>query len=253
MAENNDKNIHKDHRKRMKQRFKINLFENFAPHEVLEFALFFSIPQGNVNPLAHELIERFGSVSGVLNAEDDELMEVSGVGEHTILMLRMIPNLFKYASLEEYKPGVKFINLESVAEYFVNYFIGVNNEEVAVMLLDNRNSLITVETVSRGTTYSAEIAIGIINEKIVKYKAKSFILAHTHPNRDVAPSSDDIRTTEYILKSFERLNVLMHDHFIISGNKWYALRKGVSNDKKLLNLNCDIDTSLQLISTDEVK
>ena len=60
---------HSGHRQRMRERFVKQGLEGFAPHEILELLLFYAIPQKNVNPIAHQLINRFGSLYGVLNAE----------------------------------------------------------------------------------------------------------------------------------------------------------------------------------------
>ena len=59
-----------------------------ADHRVLELLLFYAVPQGDVNPLAHALIDRFGSLSGVLNATYEELVKVKGIGEKTLEKLR---------------------------------------------------------------------------------------------------------------------------------------------------------------------
>jgi DNA repair protein RadC len=67
--------------------------EGWPDHRILEFALFFAIPQGDVNDLAHALIEHFGSLAGVLDASVEELCKVKGVGSHTAIFLRMLPTV----------------------------------------------------------------------------------------------------------------------------------------------------------------
>lgn len=58
--------MHDGHRKRMRERFRKEGLEGFAPHEVLELLLFYARARGDVNPLAHRLLDTFGSLSGVL-------------------------------------------------------------------------------------------------------------------------------------------------------------------------------------------
>ena len=78
MSENKD--THKGHRQRMRDRALSEGFDAFNPHQVMEVLLFYAIPMKDVSELAHALIDRFGSVLAVINATCEELTEVSGVG-----------------------------------------------------------------------------------------------------------------------------------------------------------------------------
>lgn len=84
---------HTGHRQRLKAEFLARGLEGWPDHKVLELLLCYAIPQGDVNGLAHELMERFGSLAGVLDASVEELKKVPGVGEHTAVLLRMLPAL----------------------------------------------------------------------------------------------------------------------------------------------------------------
>ena len=79
-------NLHEGHRKRMKERFIKSGLDDFAPHNILELLLFYSIPRGDTNPVAHRLIDTFGSLSGVFDATPEELAKVDGVGENLSLI-----------------------------------------------------------------------------------------------------------------------------------------------------------------------
>ena len=85
---------HDGHRERMRQRARETDMRGFQPHEVLEFLLMYAIPRRDVNPLAHKLIERFGSLSGVLDARPEELMQVPGVGENAATLLSSLVSVF---------------------------------------------------------------------------------------------------------------------------------------------------------------
>ena len=82
---------HDGHRKRLKARFIKSGLDDFEPHNVLELLLFYSVPRKDTNPLAHRLINRFGSLSGVFDAKPEELMKVDGVTENTAVLISMIP------------------------------------------------------------------------------------------------------------------------------------------------------------------
>ena len=82
--------MHSGHRSRMRQRVQSKGFEGLEPHEIIEYLLFYVIPRRDVNELAHRLIERFGSVSGVLNAEIPDLTSIPGVGPRTARWLALV-------------------------------------------------------------------------------------------------------------------------------------------------------------------
>ena len=86
---------HAKHRERMRTRFLEHGLDNFADHEVLELLLFYAVPRGDVNPLAHRLLDEFGSLANVLEAETPDLCRVEGMGEKTAAFLHLLPPMFR--------------------------------------------------------------------------------------------------------------------------------------------------------------
>ena len=82
---------HSGHRQRVKTEFLARGVEGWSDHRILELLLFYAIPQGDVNELAHRLVDHFGSLAWVLDASAEELKKVSGVGEHTAVLLKLVP------------------------------------------------------------------------------------------------------------------------------------------------------------------
>ena len=93
--------MHENHRERMKRRFLKEGLDNFEPHNVLELLLFYYIPQKDTNEIAHALIERFGTLSDVLDASFDDLICVPGIKEHSATLLKMIPALSRRYVMEK--------------------------------------------------------------------------------------------------------------------------------------------------------
>lgn len=93
---------HSGHRSRMRRKFvEAGMsFEAFPPHEVLEMMLFFCCKRRNTNPLAHRLLERFGSLSAVLRADTEQLSSTEGVGTDTAVRLAFWRELFKRCKKE---------------------------------------------------------------------------------------------------------------------------------------------------------
>ena len=73
--------LHKDHRKRMREKFtKIGL-SAFRDHEILEMLLFYTVPRRDTNETGHNLLKEFGSLGGVFSASKQELCKVEGIGD----------------------------------------------------------------------------------------------------------------------------------------------------------------------------
>ena len=79
--------IHDGHRQRLKDRFCKEGLDNFDEHQVLELLLFYCIPRMDTNPIAHALLQRFGSLSQVLEAPVEELEKVPGIGHNAAVFL----------------------------------------------------------------------------------------------------------------------------------------------------------------------
>ncbi len=113
---------HTGHRQRVKTEFLTRGIEGWPDHRVLELLLFFAIPQGDVNPLAHELIDRFGSLSKVLDASPDELKKVPGLGEHSVALLRMIPAISGRYMAQRSGPGTLVHTTQEAASLLAPIF-----------------------------------------------------------------------------------------------------------------------------------
>ena len=100
-------NIHQGHREKMRQRFLKSGLESFADHEALELLLYYAIPRRDTNPIAHRLMERYGSLTAVLSAPAEDLKKVEGIGiceltDQDVVRHVMVQRIIKaYADYED--------------------------------------------------------------------------------------------------------------------------------------------------------
>ncbi|MGN1130860.1 MAG: hypothetical protein ACI4Q8_05855, partial [Ruminococcus sp.] len=112
-----DKNIHKGHRKRVKDNFLKNGLDNFEDHQILELLLFYALPQRDTNELAHRLISKFGSISAVFDAPVCELIKF-GLSDNTVTLLKLIPDISRIYTVDKRDNDSKIIDVNNLSEYF---------------------------------------------------------------------------------------------------------------------------------------
>jgi DNA repair protein radc len=214
--------VHDGHRQRMIQRFLHEGLDGFEEHQILEMLLFYSIPRRDTNETAHRLIDAFGSLSGVMDAPYQELLNVSGVGENTAAMLKLLPALTRvYQSA-----AVRDIRVNSSAaagEYLLPRFIGRRDEAVFLVCLDAKGQVLSCNLLHEGSVNSAEVNIRKIMSNVLKYNASNVILAHNHPGGVALPSDEDLATTRRIRDALAPMEVTLVDHIIVAGGEYVSL------------------------------
>lgn len=205
---------HSGHRQRVKDEFLKRGLEGWAEHRILELLLFYAVPKRDVNELAHDLIDRFGSLAGVMDANWDELSEMKGVGNHTATLLKLIPALSGHYlnSRSEVRSIVR--GTRDVYEILAPYFFGATNEKSYILCLDGKNQIIGVRKISEGCIDSASVSIRRIMEEAVSLRAVRIYLAHNHITNIALPSKADISTTNTIRAALTGVGFELVDHLI---------------------------------------
>lgn len=228
---------HIGHRQRVKEEFLSRGLEGWPDHRVLELLLFYAIPQGDVNPLAHELIDRFGSLDKVLDASPDELRKVPGLGEHSLTLLRMIPALSGRYVAQRSGPGTLVHTAQEAAGLLAPYFYGAVNEMVYVLCLDAKGKALGVRKVSEGNVYNSDVNIRRIAEVCMALGAAFFYMAHNHTSHLAFPSAQDWQCTDVIKCALAPLGVSLVDHLIFVDGDVVSLRETEqSAGRKVLQL-----------------
>ena len=216
-------NLHEGHRKRMKERFIKSGLDDFAPHNILELLLFYSIPRGDTNPVAHRLIDTFGSLSGVFDATPEELAKVDGVGENSAILISMIPQIArKY--LEDKADTANIVGgCSDIGAFLLPKFVGRTNEALMMVSIDNKNKIISCSVVAEGTVDSAKVSRRKIMKEAMKVKATRVILAHNHPCGVAVPSSEDVIMTKEIGRLFAQVGIELVDHIIVANDDYVSM------------------------------
>ena len=218
-----DENIHKGHRQKVKERFLSNGLAGESAHSILELVLFFGIPYKDTNPIAHALIDRFGSLSGVLRASPAELKSVPGMTENAAVLLHLlIPVYEAYADDLLQTPTVPETTAQ-IVEFMRPKFIGEAAEKVYLLCLGANRKLLGVRKLGDGGLSDVLLDLRALTAAVLETKAQDVILVHNHPNGIAAPSAGDVAATREIAALLEKLNVRLLNHIILSEDDFCSM------------------------------
>lgn len=236
----NEKNLHEGHRNRLKTRFLESGLDSFQPHNILELLLFYSIPRKDTNDIAHELIEKFGSLSAVFDANIEDLVQVNYITENSATLIKLIPAISRAYLMDKSAHIKKISNADIVKEYLHSLYYGEKNEIVYVLFLNNNMDLLGHQKIHEGSVNSSYIDARKVMEHIVKLNASMIIIAHNHPNGSALPSMNDIETTGQLMTIFQPFNIPIIEHFVVSEYECYPIIRNTGS----LKANCEINDIL---------
>ena len=221
-----EKDIHAGHRQRLRERFRTQGLSGFAEHEALELLLTYAIPHKDVNPTAHALLNRFGTLAAVLEADAGELMRVPGVGENAATLIALMPELFgRYQrSLLGERPVIT--TFREAVSYCLSLFYGAREEEIYLICLDQGGRVLHPALLRRGTIDSVTLYPREVVELALRHRAHAVLLAHNHPSGHAHASQADQSVTQMIAQALSVVGVRLVDHLVISGQSACSVTRG---------------------------
>lgn len=214
---------HSGHRARMREKYLKSGLDVFAPHEILELMLYYAIPYKNTNDIAKNLISRFGSLDGVLDAPVDSLVE-AGLTENQAIYLKLFPDITRIYYRAKYDSDDGPINFDNLPDYISRRFIGLTSQErVLLILLDVKGKEVFSGFINEGNFEATRLSVRSIVRLAMNYGAVTAILAHNHPSGVALPSKDDINTTIYLREALSLVDVNLIDHFIVANEECVSL------------------------------
>lgn len=233
--------IHNGHRGRIRERYLHSGMADMQDHEVLELLLTYAIPRKDVNPIAHELIHRFGSLSKVLDAPVRELEQINGMGASSALYLHMMTDVFRQYALDRVKPCETYDTVVKVGEYARALFVGENEEKAYVMLFDNGMHMIDCKLVASGTVNRVITNIRTIAELALFNKAANIVLTHNHPHGLSIPSRDDLNVNQDLWAAMEIIGIPLLEHIIVSEHTFNTTLRNSKGVMRAPFANSEVD------------
>ncbi len=215
-SEPKPKSIHAGHRARMREKLAKLGTEHFADHEILEMLLFYVIPRGDTNAIAHELLERFKGFRGVFEAKPEELRRISGFGEHSAALFSLIREVARRYFVSRYAKRLQLTTTQSIGTFIAPLFIGHRDEQIYLLCLDAKKQPVYGGFIRSGSRASAELDFSVVVATAVSVHAKFVVIAHNHPSGYAVPSEADISATLRLKRALKEVGIALLDHLVIA-------------------------------------
>ena len=216
--------VHDGHRNRKREQFARHGIDAFADHEVLELLLYYAIPRRDVNPIAHALLDRFGSLEGVFSAPAEELELVPGVGKNAALLVALVPQVYRRVRQSAAQEQI-LDTTERMGAFFLEQFVAQSQEVMYQLCLDAKGRMLNCRKVSEGDVASVGLNLRRIVENALRCNAVMVALAHNHPSGVALPSREDRVATIQIRDALEAVHVRLVDQIIVADDDFVSMRQ----------------------------
>ena len=210
------------HRERLRNRY-FYAGENGLPdYDMLELLLTYAIQRRDVKQIARDLLDKFHTLSGVLDADVDELCTVDGIGKNSALLITLIRNLCSRYLENQVLGKSVLLNPDAVQNFVRMRLSAYNNEVFMVIYLDVKNQIIDTKILASGSADTIILHPKMIAEDALLHKCANLIVVHNHPSGSVEPSISDRDFTRKLQKALELLEIRLLDHLVVSPSGAYS-------------------------------
>lgn len=217
-------NLHGGHRARMLESYLTTGIDGLSDVEALELLLGYAISRRDVNPLAHRLLNEFGSLHRVFEAPVEKLQLVSGVGPRTAALIRLAAELWGRCERSRLSDQLFLRSTGEIGRYLVAHTDGAGEERAWLLSLDARCRVIECRELCRGAVNSVNLPFRRVVEAALLAKASSVVLAHNHTSGTLLPSLEDVAYTKQIAQALELVDVALIDHFILGDRNYISMK-----------------------------
>ena len=215
--------VHEGHRERMRRQMKTSGMDSLSDVQVLEVALYYAIARRDTNEIAHALLRRFGSLSGVLEAPRAELLKIDGVGESAADLLLLFIQMERRHLMDRAGRETILDTTYNCAQYLMPRFIGEQEEVVYLLCLDAKCKALDCSLIHRGAVNMTAISVRKIVKAALDHNATSVVVAHNHPSGLALPSREDRATTLALKAALDAVDVVLVDHVIVADEDFVSL------------------------------
>ncbi len=213
----------KGHRHRVKSRFLCEGAKTFTDEDLLELILMFGIPYKDTRGIARELLKTFKTFDKVLDAPVEDLIQVKGLGEKSVLPLKVVHEAARRYLRHKAIGSIYLKSPQEVYDYLKYELQNLDKETLKLICLDARSKVLNIDTLFTGTLSETAIYPREVFFKALERRAHSVILVHNHPSGDPTPSQADLKITEKLVLIGILMNLRVLDHIIVGKQGYYSM------------------------------
>lgn len=220
---NNDKNFCTGHRQRLRTRYIENGIDSLLEHEILEFILFHSIPRVDTKPLAHRLIDTYGSLKNVFDASLESL-KANGLSEISAAHIKLFKDTSGWIRRNE-MIGKKVSDYNELGRIVANELDGDSEERLIALMLSNKNEVLELRNVSEGVFKGTKLNMRKLVQCCLDRNAVKVVIAHNHPSGDTRPSAEDNVATTAIEDYLAGVDIELVEHYIVADGSYFGIKR----------------------------
>lgn len=223
------------HRHRLRDKFLQGGLNGFLDYEIVELLLTLGTPRKDCKTAAKEALRRFKMLRGVLEAEDEELLEIKGLGPHNIFGIKLVQEVSRRFLREKMMSRPVCHSSREVFDFLYHSLRDSKKEKFKVIFLDAKNYILEEKTFFEGTVDSSAVYPREIMKSAIRHNASSLIFVHNHPSGDPNPSESDRDITKELVFAANIIQLKVLDHIIIGNNCYFSFAdEGIIEDYEYL-------------------
>lgn len=198
--------------------------DSFPDHKVLELLLFYALPRCDTNEVAHTLLDRFGSLSGVLDADVAEVQQVDKVGEHAAVLFKAVKEISRRYLAARVSTDNIIRSTRDAYALLRPYFFGAKCELLYALCTDGKHKALGIRKVGEGTVNSVRISARLVAEAALSLNAACVIIAHNHVSGLAIPSPEDRAATITLRENLAAVEIELLDHLVFVDDDMVSMR-----------------------------
>jgi len=199
--------------------------ENVSDIQAVEFVLTYIFPRGDVNPLAHRLIDQFENFGNIVDANYQDLMKIKGINERSAKKISLLSEIFYYYSSSKMRKKLSLENKEEFYDFLEELLRFKNTENLFVFAIDHSFHILQKRRYDLKQVREVGIDPLEIFSLIHSTRASSLLIAHNHPNGTAKPSKDDSDAFLYIEDLIKNVHCSLIDSLVVGNDGIYSEKK----------------------------
>lgn len=211
------------HRQRLREKFQSQGIDAFSDEEIIELLLILGTPRRDCKPAARAALKRFGSLAAVLEADQNSLAQIPGIGQASCFAVHFVHGVARRYLKRRLEQKNYLRSSREVGEYLQHSMRDLPHEVLKVIHLDASHAIINCETAATGTITASTVYPRELIKRALHHNAAAMIIAHNHPSGSLTPSRDDIHLTGALYMACAMMHIQLLDHLIVGeGDKPYS-------------------------------